>query len=338
MAGDVSPTKTKTPKTGQARDSANAVRKVGAKKSSSAKKPTVGLPTAPKAKTPVDDYAIKPENWFTNKPYGFRFTNRDGKTLVMFLPISPSNLSITTQFATNLIPTLYGTVEEHSDVRYYDIVIEGTTGFAPRYIMTPEDPYLDKDASIVEEDIRKQGRRSFEIASGVDLGGFFSKTIGAIANIVNKATDILSPQKNKTGLYTLETGYYAFHNLYRFLLKYKHDVSGADGKSDLRKGGHPLTFFNYKDNNEYNVVVRSFTLRRSAENPMLYYYSISMRGYALRTAGEKIKFGDAMSGRLNDLGLAGINPSSLLGDIKNIASKATSIAGLAGGGINIFGR
>jgi hypothetical protein len=344
MAGITSfgKSKTKSGGTSEARGTNPSVKKVAAKKSSTpSKQKPEARPAHPKEKIPLDNYEIKPENWFTNKPYGFRFTNRDGKTLVMFLPISPSNLTVTTQFATNIIPTLYGTVEEHSDVRYYDISIEGTTGFAPRYVMSPDDPYLDTDASIVEQDIRKPGRRSFEIATGVAAGGFFSKTLGVldqIASKINKAIDKISPNKQKTAVYTLETGYYAFHNLYKFFLKYKHDVSGADGKSGPRKGGHPLTFFNYKDNNEYSVAIRGFTLKRSAENPMLYYYSIQMRGYALRTAGSKVAFGDEMGQRLKDLGLNGINPSSLLGDIKNVAKQATSVAGLLGGGLNVFGR
>src|SRR6185369_1371883 len=73
-------------------------------------------------------YKVIKSNWFTAKPYGFKFTPRAGKAMTMFLPIAPSNLTISTGFATNAIPTLYGTVEEHSPVRYYDITIEGTTG------------------------------------------------------------------------------------------------------------------------------------------------------------------------------------------------------------------
>ncbi len=48
------------------------------------------------------DYSPILSNWYTAKPYGFKFTPRDGSgAVVMFLPISPSNLTIATHFATN---------------------------------------------------------------------------------------------------------------------------------------------------------------------------------------------------------------------------------------------
>src|SRR5690349_19439102 len=83
-------------------------------------------------------YSLESQNWYSAKPYGFKASLRDGRTVVMFLPISPSNLTISTNFATNLIPTLYGTVEEHSEIRYFDITIEGTTGMAPKFVA----PYI----------------------------------------------------------------------------------------------------------------------------------------------------------------------------------------------------
>src|SRR5689334_19686681 len=71
-------------------------------------------------------YTLESQNWYSAKPYGFKASLRNGRSVVMFLPINPSNLTISTNFATNMIPTLYGTVEEHSEVRYFDITIEGT--------------------------------------------------------------------------------------------------------------------------------------------------------------------------------------------------------------------
>lgn len=293
-------------------------------------------------KTTLDGYDVKPENWYSTKPYGFRFTNRAGKTISLMLPISPTNLTISTNFATNIIPTLYGTVEEHSDIRYYDIAIEGTTGFAPKYVTDMDRLLISKDDAAIEENTRRHGRRSFEIKSDLNLGGFFSQTLGFVNSIVNKATDLMdqlsgNTNKTKSSVYSKETGYFAFHNLYKFFLEYKHDVSGADGGVGPRKG-HPLQFFNYKDNNEYDVAVRSFTLKRSAENPMLYYYSIVLRGYNLRNAGAEKIGDDGIKDRLKDLGLDGIKNSSILGDIKNAARGAKSIAGIISGGSNLVGR
>jgi hypothetical protein len=272
-------------------------------------------------------YKIKPENWFTAQPYGFKFTPKDGNTITMYLPISPSNLTINTNFATNVISTLYGTVEEHSSVRYYDILIEGNTGITPNYV----EPSTDKPK-------KETGRSSFPVQTGIpSLGGFFSKTINTINRIYNQANDLINgDQETETGVYTNKTGYVAFHNLYRFLLKYKQDVSG-DINSTQGRDVHPLIFFNYKDNNQYNVVVRSFSLRRSAENPMLYYYSISLRGYNLASAGDEYGTED-LNKRLSDLGLNSVDSSSILGKIKGTANRVKGIVGSIAGGINILGR
>lgn len=285
-----------------------------------------------------DVYSPDNTSWYTAKPYGFKLTRRDGSEYIMFLPINPSNLSISTNFATNVIPTIYGTVEEHSDVRYFDIVIEGTTGMAPKFIgpsnstgTTPDQAYLQ---------LLQPGRAQFKIASSAALGGFFSSTIAQVSNILNQAGKAVSAITGnstppETGLYTNQTGYLAFHNLYRFLLKYKKDAAGVE--SNVPRTTHPLTFFNYKDGNEYDVAIKNFSLKRSADNPMLYYYSITMRGYNLRPSGS-LKAGDDIQGRLNDLGLNGVQSSSLLSTIKGVSSAAKAIVGSAANGINLFGR
>jgi hypothetical protein len=98
-----------------------------------------------------------------------------------------------------------------------------------------------------------------------------------------------------------------------------------------------LTFFNYKDGVEYDVAIKNFTLKRSAENPMLYYYSITMRGYNIRSSGS-LQAGEDLNGRLNDLGLNGVQSSSLLSTIKSVSNSAKAIVGSAANGINLFGR
>lgn len=279
-------------------------------------------------------YTLEPQNWYSAKPYGFKATLRNGSTVVMFLPISPSNLTINTHFATNVISTLYGTVEEHSDVRYFDIVIEGTTGMAPKFV-APYKGGPDLEPSAAHSAVRKSGRSTVEAASGYSAGGFFAKTLNTINDIKNKAADILESPKPKTGINHENSGYVAFHNLYRFLLQYKKDAAGV-GNSAANRQTHPLTFFNYKDNNQYDVAVRGFSMRRSADNPMLYYYSIQLRGYNLRPISKPIN--EDLTKRLQDLGLNGVDGSSSLGKIKSLTGQVKSIIGSAVGGINVLGR
>lgn len=279
-----------------------------------------------------EEYSIQNSNWYSAKPYGFKMIQTDGSIFTMFLPISPANLNITTPFATNIIPTLYGTIEEHSDVRYHDIVIEGTTGMAPKFF----EPGAGDAMSTLYSTLGKGGRTSTPVASSLSMGGFFSKTMGTLNQALNKASDLINGKpKPKTGLFSEQSGYVAFHNLYRFLLRYKKDASGVIGGGENRQS-HPLTFFNYKDNNEYDVVVRSFSLRRDAQNPMLYNYSIVLRGYNLRTISSPIS--DDLKQRMKDLGLNGVDSSSALGDIKSIASQAKAVLGSLAGGINVLGR
>ena len=283
-------------------------------------------------------YSVQPNNWYSALPYGFKFTSRSGAQSVMFLPIAPSNISVQTHFATNLIPTLYGTVEEHSAVRYYDITIEGTTGISPKYYQ----PLPGESISDVTK-YNSTGRKSFPVKTGVPLGGFFSQTIGALTTAIGKAKDIINGDpKPKTGVLGSQSGYVAFHNLYRFLLAYKKDAAGisADGSQidDSKRSDHPLIFFNYKDGVQYYVALRApFVLRRTAEDPHLYFYSIQLRGYEMSDAGGQIKSED-IDARLSDLGLDGIQSSSLLGKAKDISSKAKSILGAGLGGLNVLGR
>jgi hypothetical protein len=303
-------------------------------------------------------------NWYSALPYGFRITTQDGTTHVIFLPISPSNLSITTNFATNMVPTLYGTVEEHSNVRYFDIAIEGTTGIAPKYsnTFTGRNKLLEKDNSGLERQTSKKrnpGRETFSVGDFISLGGFFSKTIGALQQIKNQASAAINGNQapNPPGVNDEQSGYTAFHNFYKMLLLYKRDVSGIEvktGSSSLINKGlnafgikpvpvknterkiHPIVFFNYKDNNQYNVVINNFTMKRSAENPMLYYYSITMRGYELSGLSGGIQINDKE--RLKDLGLDGVDGSSLLSEMKNRANSARGAFNALSAGINILGR
>jgi hypothetical protein len=295
-----------------------------------------GLASADAKSAPVfadADYAPILTNWYTAKPYGFKLTPRSGSPMVMFLPIGPSNLVISTQFATNIVATLYGTVEEHSPVRYYDITVEGTTGMGPRWVH-PVDAR--------ERVVGSKGRSAFTVQQTIPSSaqGFLAKTLTRAQGVYNEATSILSPPVVSTGLQLDQTGYLAFHNLYRFLLKYKKDASGSDSSGSIARpdGSHPLVFFNYKDNNQYKVVIRSMTLRRDKEDPMMYHYNISMRGYDLETAGTDLKPESETRALLSNLGLDGVDGSQFLGRAKGISARAKGIMSSVANGTNQLGR
>jgi hypothetical protein len=297
-------------------------------------------------------YKTNRQNWYKALPYGFKFRNRQGKEHVMFLPISPENLTITTHYATNVITTLYGTVEEHSEQRYFDILIEGTTGIMPKYPAA-----IPKESLSNLKSFSSSGRGMYGDATGFRLsigsqiaGGFFSQTIGVANQILGKAQDMLNGKESMdvSGIDDQSaTGYQAFHRLYKFFLEYKADASGIREGSkpamDRRKrsgdddSSHPLSFLNYKDNQQYDVSIQRFTLKRDTSNPMLYKYSITLRAYNLRGIGESMGLG-GLPDRLSALGLDGVESSTLLSQVSSTTRNVKQIAAAALGGLDILGR
>jgi hypothetical protein len=297
-------------------------------------------------------YKTNRENWYKALPYGFKFRNRQGDEHIMFLPISPENLTITTHYATNVITTLYGTVEEHSEQRYFDILIEGTTGIMPKY------PTAIPKASLGNlKNFSSTGRGSYGDATGFRLsigsqiaGGFFSQTIGIANQILGKAQDVLNGKESMdvSGIDSASnTGYQAFHRLYKFFLEYKADASGirrgAQPAMDRRQrsgeddSSHPLSFLNYKDNQQYDVSIQRFTLKRDTSNPMLYKYSITLRAYNLREIGQQMGIG-GLQDRLSALGLDGVESSTLLSQVSGTVRNVKQLAAAALGGRDILGR
>lgn len=291
-------------------------------------------------------YAVDPTSWYKSLPYGFSFfdvNSQAGSTAkeTFWLPISPNNVTVTTHYATNIVTTLYGVVEEHSEVRYYDIVIQGNTGYAPRFTTGfTNNPQYDPTSV---------GRATFEdpslLGSGA-LGGFLpevTNTINQVANIVSSIGEAINGVQNPTGIKPTQSGYVAFHNFYKFLLRYKEDaarvekqeaglipsvpsaadlVSAATGGSGqtLRKV-HPLQFLNYKDGIKYDVIPLTFTMVRSAENPMLYNYVLKLRGFNLQNVNAK----PAPFQKLAELGLGGIDGQSLFSSMTSIAGNAATL-------------
>lgn len=280
-----------------------------------------------------DPYITKKENWYQALPYGFAFYDIEKQTqatptTTIYLPISPSNIQVETKFATNVITTLYGVIEEHSATRYYDITISGNTGIAPRYvkpISTSIASPFPADQSITQS---SAGRSTFVTSIPAALpGNNVTPALGAITGILG-----IGDATNPTGVKLNQTGYLAFHNLYKFFLKYKIDASQVPVNSGpaaaaaalapppIRKV-HPLSFLNYKDGVKYDAVPLSFTMTRSADQPMLYFYNIKMRCFNIRNiTGTPVVVDQAQK-----LGLGFFNSSVFANDV------AGALGALSGG-------
>ena len=79
---------------------------------------------------------IDKKNWSQIPfPYSFEILGSNGKPVEEFkkfeLPIPPSSLEQTEEFAVNIRPTQGGTVVTHSGNRYKTLVLKGTTGMTP---------------------------------------------------------------------------------------------------------------------------------------------------------------------------------------------------------------
>lgn len=303
-------------------------------------------------------YTIESVRWYRSYPYGFAFWNIKAAsgpaTETFWLPISPNNINIVTHFATNIITTLYGIVEEHSEVRYYDIIIQGNTGIAPKYTtafsaktaVPPGAPVPVPGLSLpsLNPGGPSGGKTNFQ-PSALDialssLGGFLpevTNTISAAANLITGAFG----ETNNTGIKPEQSGYLAFHNFYKFLLRYKQDTSretttsqsvALSTQSQLGLGGadsrkqYPLQFLNYKDNIKYDVIPISFTLSRSADSPWLYNYNIKLRAFNLQNVNAKPAF-DNVAALVGLDDLSGSLFSKLTG---YVGAAATLISGLGG--------
>jgi hypothetical protein len=309
--------------------------------------------SAGKTSDSSNPYQIDPTLWYKALPYRFFLNTNSGPKYSVNLPIAPSNLQINTRMATTVIPTLYGIIEDHSNVRFYDIMIQGTTGMAPQYTSMNQEGGLP---------IPSSGRDSFS-SSSISLGGFLPE----VTNMIKQAKKIYqeistdgSQVDNQSGIGVYSTGYYAFHQLYQFFLKYKNEcvnglANNAPQDSGIKnqaiatignalskaKGGaktsaqaspkgapirasHPLQFINYKDNQMYDVVPVGFTLVRSADNPMLYNYSIKLVAFNLRSASADLKIDDNAFNEAfkNQIGLNGLNGSTF----SKFANKARAVS------------
>ena len=287
-------------------------------------------------------YSIDFTNWYKSLPYGFRFFPRDGQPsyLSFYLPLNPTNISVRTPMATNIVSTMYGTVEEHSEMRYHDIIISGTTGISPKYTQIFEGDIGKPDqlSSSVTNNI-SLGRDSYPISDVLSggVGGFFQRTSElankAIANAVGTASDALdlvglgSGRTVESGVRDAVSGFAAFHNFFRFLMEYKRDTAGLD--SSQKRKQHPLLFLNYKDGIQYKAAIQDFSWTKDANDPLLYKYTIVMRCYDLRTLDKADSTLGEISDRLSTLGLDGITVSSKFNQLASLSRKAKLTAAAA---------
>lgn len=213
----------------------------------------------------VDNFAADApgKNWKKSYPFRFLVTKVDslGKHTQIAqyrLPIAPSDLTVSTQFAIKTTITSRGILEEHNGAPIRQIVFSGSTGI-----------YLARGNA------GKSEKRSI-------IGGIFSGTTDAFGLAVKQAASTFSPfdtgkstsSSKEEDLALTQTGWYQFQMLDLFLHTY------AEAKKHPNNQNLRLIFEIAKDKVQYVVTPQSFVKKRTSNSPMEYLYQVSLLAWA----------------------------------------------------------
>jgi hypothetical protein len=255
-------------------------------------------------------WSVKGADWY--QVYGYQFainvtTEKETKDSFKFtLPIPPQSFMVKPVMATRATPTIGGVVEETSAVVFWIIQMQGTTGVA---VNRGENDGVSRNevAKTFRDNITTTG-----LLSGVSAN--LNKTISKIGGVADKAIDafgrvsnaikskdfagavssaaegfvgaantaLLPPLPYSSSAVSQEgNGFTEAQELQKFFYMY----SKLKGKSPNK---YSLIFRCYKTNQEWDVIVKDFSLQISAQNPNLYKYSISLQGWNCRAVGDKM--------------------------------------------------
>lgn len=208
--------------------------------------------------------SIDASRWNKNFPYQLMILERIGGSYAMThdvftLPIPPTDMTISTPFAISTAVTLGGIVEEHNGAPLRMINFNGTTGVTP----------LRGSA---------QGAGQKSVVTGIFAGtvSAISRTVANVKTFVGAGPPLNLMDESDEAL--KGTGYYQFRLLQKFLESYV--TLKKQGKSKLRLG---LAI--WKDQAVYLVTPVDFTVRRSAQSPWEYLYSLSFKAWGRITLG-----------------------------------------------------
>lgn len=181
------------------------------------------------------------------------------------LPITPQQLSITDTYSINTSATLRGVSEQHSGVRFKNIVISGTLGIwpgKPSVVNPPGTPSVLQSVFGGTITAAQNVATQFSsIINNVNNGSFSTKpkTI--------RPGDSSDPEKG------LGTGYYQTLMLTQFLEQY------AEAKRNPDNAGWRLVFDIPKQNQSFVVTPISFTWRESENRPMEINYNLQFKAW-----------------------------------------------------------
>jgi hypothetical protein len=198
---------------------------------------------------------IKPKDWAALYPYKFYILKAvEGgayqDVMSVTLPITPRELQINSQFASQLTIGSRGILEEHNGINIKQISFTASTGT-----------------------LLKRPSFSAEQKSQSNMSAIFGGTLQATSTFASALAAVFPKSQSKIPVTSNDdatlSGYYQYHIIRAFLERYAQlkKISGGEG--------YRLGFVMGKDQVMYFITPQQFNTRRSESAPMEYIYSFS---------------------------------------------------------------
>lgn len=247
--------------------------------------------------TPEDIlWSIEGENWY--KYFGYLFTiemvNENEKMNYM-LPIPPSSYICKPIIPAQVTPSLGGIIEEVSDIKFFLISMEGTTGMAGG--RSSDDKYREQLQKNFRDTITTTGLLSgtFAQATGVlnKVAGAADRVLdtvnnfsleNAAHNIKGAINDALTPPHpyGSSAIHNRHNGFTEAYTMKKFFYVY-HILKNYSPKN------YNLYFTNIKTDQSWRIIVKDFNMQQNAQNPFLIRYSMSLQAWDVNKANRTEK-------------------------------------------------
>jgi len=273
-----------------------------------------------------------------NSDYKADSDNTNVKQYVYSLPIPPEAISTTMVPASSVTPTLDGYVEETTQTKIWIVSLSGTTGISPNRADSKGETDTTAPATKFRETKQNLGLISGALGRVETMASYAQSiakdaTSGDLVEMTNKLFTT-TPIFTESAVSKDSNGYTEIHLLHKFLIMYAKEKS-------IQPNNWQLLFRNYKDGQEFRVVVQDFKVNKTKSSPFLYNYSISFKCWNLQPINNHGREIDRFA---KDGDLYGLKTFTITGTLTKLANLTAKIANnpigaitdsLTGGGVII---
>lgn len=256
-------------------------------------------------------YKSSGQDWYKTYPYVFSIENTDPESDEQFiyaLPIPPESLITQMVAASDAVPTLGGVIEEPSATVFWNIQLSGTTGMAigrntndetkEKAAETSGGLNASSPASVFREAISKTGLASSLTQAALNAAQYVAQA-AAVSSVVEGAQFAIQPKLPyfQSAVSGFNNGYTEIHRLHKFFIFYSHlnsrkdsnritmgSAAASENLKSFNNDTYNLFFTNYKDNQKFRIVLKNFSISKSANSPFLYRYQIQIKAWNLQEA------------------------------------------------------